>query len=37
MDVRAEPDVWRREWGRKGNNLKGFQDYYLNAKARIWP
>jgi len=22
---------------RNGNNLKGFNDFYLNAKARIWP
>jgi hypothetical protein len=22
---------------RRGNNLKGFQDFDLKAKARIWP
>ena len=22
---------------RRGNNLKGFKDFYLKAKARIWP
>ena len=22
---------------RKGNNLQGFKDFYLEAKARIWP
>ena len=21
----------------RGNNLKGFEDFYLKAKARIWP
>jgi len=22
---------------RKGNNLKGFKDFYFGAKTRIWP